>query len=170
MATNKKPIETQKEIFLPCLLILMIKQCMKYTYGKHGHLFQSHLQPDIDYPSFDRPFQDAVRAGSGNIMCSYQRVNNSYGCSNSKTLNGLLKTELGFQVRKYLSSSSLFFLLYSFFTPCYHYGNTDQRFESRGLLFLTGALSTQELLLQKLVWMWPCLEPTVSGVTILLKL
>ncbi|KAK4063280.1 CAZyme family GH3 [Trichoderma aggressivum f. europaeum] len=43
------------------------------------------------------PFQDAVRAGSGKIMCSYQRVNNSYGCSNSKTLNGLLKTELGFQ-------------------------------------------------------------------------
>ncbi|KAK1250538.1 hypothetical protein MKX08_010541 [Trichoderma sp. CBMAI-0020] len=43
------------------------------------------------------PFQDAVRAGSGNIMCSYQRVNNSYGCSNSKTLNGLLKSELGFQ-------------------------------------------------------------------------
>ncbi|KAH6610843.1 glycoside hydrolase family 3 protein [Trichoderma cornu-damae] len=43
------------------------------------------------------PFQDAVRAGSGNIMCSYQRVNNSYGCANSKTLNGLLKTELGFQ-------------------------------------------------------------------------
>lgn len=43
------------------------------------------------------PFQDAVHAGSGNIMCSYQRVNNSYGCANSKTLNGLLKTELGFQ-------------------------------------------------------------------------
>lgn len=31
-------------------------------------------------------------------MCSYQRVNNSYGCANSKTQNGLLKTELGFQV------------------------------------------------------------------------
>lgn len=30
-------------------------------------------------------------------MCSYQRVNNSYGCANSKTQNGLLKTELGFQ-------------------------------------------------------------------------
>ncbi|TPX17584.1 uncharacterized protein E0L32_012118 [Thyridium curvatum] len=43
------------------------------------------------------PFQDAVRAGTANIMCSYQRVNNSYGCANSKTLNGLLKTELGFQ-------------------------------------------------------------------------
>lgn len=30
-------------------------------------------------------------------MCSYNRVNNSYGCSNSKNINGLLKTELGFQ-------------------------------------------------------------------------
>lgn len=30
-------------------------------------------------------------------MCSYQRINNSYGCANSATLNGLLKTELGFQ-------------------------------------------------------------------------
>jgi beta-glucosidase len=44
-----------------------------------------------------RPFQDAVKAGTGNIMCSYNRVNNSYGCANSKTQNGLLKTELGFQ-------------------------------------------------------------------------
>ncbi|KAG6313411.1 hypothetical protein E4U22_000995 [Claviceps purpurea] len=34
---------------------------------------------------------------TANIMCSYQRVNNSYGCANSKTLNGLLKTELEFQ-------------------------------------------------------------------------
>ncbi|KAJ5128042.1 hypothetical protein N7448_008821 [Penicillium atrosanguineum] len=42
------------------------------------------------------PFQDALKAGAGNIMCSYNRVNNSYACQNSKTLNGLLKTELGF--------------------------------------------------------------------------
>ncbi|KAB8224285.1 glycosyl hydrolase family 3 N terminal domain-containing protein [Aspergillus novoparasiticus] len=43
------------------------------------------------------PFQDAVLAGATNIMCSYNRLNNSYGCQNSKALNGLLKTELGFQ-------------------------------------------------------------------------
>ncbi|KAG5956555.1 hypothetical protein E4U58_006540 [Claviceps cyperi] len=30
-------------------------------------------------------------------MCSYQRANNSYGCANSKTLNGPSKAELGFQ-------------------------------------------------------------------------
>lgn len=43
------------------------------------------------------PFYDAVKAGLGSVMCSYNRANNSYGCQNSWTLNGLLKTELGFQ-------------------------------------------------------------------------
>ena len=43
------------------------------------------------------PFADAVRAGTGSIMCSYEQINNSYGCQNSYTLNRLLKNELGFQ-------------------------------------------------------------------------
>lgn len=43
------------------------------------------------------PFADAIRAGVGSVMCSYQQVNNSYGCQNSKLLNNLLKNELGFQ-------------------------------------------------------------------------
>ncbi|KAG6287267.1 hypothetical protein E4U09_006255 [Claviceps aff. purpurea] len=50
------------------------------------------------------PFQDGVRAGTANMAISCAHINasttlNSYGCANSKTLNGLLKTELGFQVR-----------------------------------------------------------------------
>jgi beta-glucosidase-like glycosyl hydrolase len=44
-----------------------------------------------------RPFADAVRAGAGSIMCSYNRINNSYGSQNSWTLNYLLKNELDFQ-------------------------------------------------------------------------
>ncbi|KAG5982219.1 hypothetical protein E4U55_002181 [Claviceps digitariae] len=43
------------------------------------------------------PFQDAVKAGSVNIMCSYQRLNQTYACANDKAQNGLLKGELGFQ-------------------------------------------------------------------------
>ncbi|SPO03723.1 related to beta-glucosidase [Cephalotrichum gorgonifer] len=43
------------------------------------------------------PFADAIRAGAGSVMCSYQQVNNSYGCQNSAVLNHLLKEELGFQ-------------------------------------------------------------------------
>jgi beta-glucosidase-like glycosyl hydrolase len=44
-----------------------------------------------------RPFADAVKAGTGAIMCSYNQINNSYGCQNSYTLNYLLKNELNFQ-------------------------------------------------------------------------
>ncbi|KAF3013024.1 hypothetical protein G7054_g415 [Neopestalotiopsis clavispora] len=43
------------------------------------------------------PFANAVRANVASIMCSYQRLNGSYACQNSKALNGLLKEELGFQ-------------------------------------------------------------------------
>ncbi|KZF23538.1 glycoside hydrolase family 3 protein [Xylona heveae TC161] len=43
------------------------------------------------------PFADAVRAGVGAVMCSYNQINNSYGCSNSYTMNYLLKSELDFQ-------------------------------------------------------------------------
>ncbi|KAK6863554.1 beta-glucosidase [Apiospora arundinis] len=42
------------------------------------------------------PFMDGVRAGAASVMCSYQRVNNTYSCDNSKLLNGILKTELAF--------------------------------------------------------------------------
>ncbi|KAF8856844.1 glycoside hydrolase [Acephala macrosclerotiorum] len=43
------------------------------------------------------PFMNALRAGKGAVMCSYQRTNNSYACENSKLLNGILKTEFGFE-------------------------------------------------------------------------
>ena len=43
------------------------------------------------------PFANAVKAGVSSVMCSYNRVNGSYGCQNSKLLNGVLKEELGFQ-------------------------------------------------------------------------
>nr|POE59322.1 putative beta-glucosidase e [Quercus suber] len=43
------------------------------------------------------PFAESVRAGVGSVMCSYNQVNNSYACQNSKLLNGILKDELGFQ-------------------------------------------------------------------------
>ena len=43
------------------------------------------------------PFADAVRAGTGSIMCSYNQLNNSYACQNSYSMNYLLKEELNFQ-------------------------------------------------------------------------
>jgi beta-glucosidase len=43
------------------------------------------------------PFAEGIRSGMASIMCSYNRINDTYACSNSKTQNGLLKTEMGFQ-------------------------------------------------------------------------
>lgn len=43
------------------------------------------------------PFADSIRAGVASVMCSYNQVNNSFACQNSKLMNGILKDELGFQ-------------------------------------------------------------------------
>lgn len=43
------------------------------------------------------PFADSVRAGVASVMCSYNMINSSYACGNSKLMNGILKDELGFQ-------------------------------------------------------------------------
>ncbi|KAG8687543.1 hypothetical protein FRC11_007059 [Ceratobasidium sp. 423] len=42
-------------------------------------------------------FAEAVRAGSGSIMCSYNRVNGTHSCQDDFTLNKILKGELNFQ-------------------------------------------------------------------------
>ncbi|EYE98747.1 beta-glucosidase [Aspergillus ruber CBS 135680] len=65
--------------------------------GEYVESLSSNIDDRTMHELYLWPFQDAVLAGSASIMCSYQRINNSYGCQNSKVLNGLLKEELGFQ-------------------------------------------------------------------------
>lgn len=43
------------------------------------------------------PFYDEVKAGVASVMCSYQRLNQTYACENPALLNGILKEELGFR-------------------------------------------------------------------------
>jgi beta-glucosidase len=42
-----------------------------------------------------KPFAAAVNAGVGSVMCSYNRINETYACENPATL-GYLKNDLGF--------------------------------------------------------------------------
>lgn len=44
-----------------------------------------------------KPFMNAVRAGTGAIMCVYNQINGTQGCENDKVLNEILKQELNFQ-------------------------------------------------------------------------
>jgi beta-glucosidase len=66
---------------------------------------QEHYRGVIDVRIDDRtmhelylwPFVDAVRAGVGSVMCSYNKINGTYACENEWTTNYLLKNELAFQ-------------------------------------------------------------------------
>ncbi|PWY75478.1 beta-glucosidase [Aspergillus heteromorphus CBS 117.55] len=82
--------------------------CLKHWIGYEQEtsrnptsLYNQSVSSNIDDKTMHElymwPFQDAVKAGAGSVMCSYNRVNNSYSCQNSRTMNGLLKGELGFQ-------------------------------------------------------------------------
>lgn len=61
------------------------------------HAISSNIDDRTLHELYAWPFGDAVKAGVASVMCSYNMVNNSYACSNSKLLNGILKDELGFQ-------------------------------------------------------------------------
>ena len=68
---------------------------------EHFRLGSNSISSNIDDRTLHEvylwPFQDAVKAGVGAVMCSYNKVNNSGVCQNSWLQNGILKGELGFQ-------------------------------------------------------------------------
>ncbi|RKU39899.1 hypothetical protein DL546_001793 [Coniochaeta pulveracea] len=61
------------------------------------HALSSNIDDRTLHELYAWPFGDAVKAGVASVMCSYNMVNNSYACGNSKLMNGVLKDELGFQ-------------------------------------------------------------------------
>ncbi|KAI9052184.1 hypothetical protein LZ554_003544 [Drepanopeziza brunnea f. sp. 'monogermtubi'] len=67
----------------------------------NGSIVQESISANIDdrtmHELYMWPFANAIKAGVASVMCSYQRLNGSYSCENSKSLNGYLKGELGFQ-------------------------------------------------------------------------
>ncbi|KAI0165096.1 glycoside hydrolase family 3 protein [Hypoxylon sp. FL1284] len=71
-----------------------------YVLNEQEH-FRGSISSNLDDKTMHEvylwPFADAVRAGVGSVMCSYNKINNTYGCENSYVLNKLLKNELGFQ-------------------------------------------------------------------------
>ncbi len=62
-----------------------------------GESLSSNIDDRTLHELYAYPFMGAIRDGASGVMCSYNRVNNSYACQNSKLLNGLLKTDLGFE-------------------------------------------------------------------------
>ncbi|KJZ73426.1 hypothetical protein HIM_07220 [Hirsutella minnesotensis 3608] len=75
--------------------------CAKHWIANEQEHFREFISSNVDdktmHELYAWPFADAVRAGVGSIMCSYNQINNSYACQNSKMMNGILKGEMGFQ-------------------------------------------------------------------------
>ncbi|CCC09733.1 hypothetical protein SMACR_03290 [Sordaria macrospora] len=67
------------------------------TPGGEGHAISANVGDRALREMYVWPFMDALKSGAGAVMCGYNRANHSYACQNSKLLNGVLKTELGFE-------------------------------------------------------------------------
>jgi beta-glucosidase len=61
------------------------------------HSTSANLDDKTMHELYVWPFQDLIYAGAGSVMCSYNRINNTYACENSKAMNGILKGEMNFQ-------------------------------------------------------------------------
>jgi beta-glucosidase len=73
----------------------------KHYIGNEQELNRETMSSNIDDRTMHElylwPFADAVHSNVASVMCSYNKLNGSWACENDKTLNQLLKKELGFQ-------------------------------------------------------------------------
>ncbi|KAK4237313.1 putative beta-glucosidase M [Achaetomium macrosporum] len=76
---------------------LLNEQESRRRWTELGDAISANVDDRALHELYAFPFMDALREGAGAVMCSYQRANHSYACQNSKLLNGILKTELGFE-------------------------------------------------------------------------
>lgn len=76
---------------------LFNEQEYRRTNTDAGEAMSSNADDRTLHELYAFPFMNALRAGAGAVLCGYNRANQSYACQNSKLLNGVLKTELGFE-------------------------------------------------------------------------
>ncbi|KZT61640.1 glycoside hydrolase family 3 protein [Calocera cornea HHB12733] len=82
--------------------------CVKHFYGNEQEhyrgggssseqIYSSNIDDRTAHELYIWPFAEGIRAGAASIMCSYNKVNQTQNCQNSKLLNGIIKEELDFQ-------------------------------------------------------------------------
>jgi beta-glucosidase-like glycosyl hydrolase len=60
-------------------------------------LSTSNVDDRTEHELYVLPFVRSVMAGVATVMCAYNEINGTYACENDRTLNQILKSELGFQ-------------------------------------------------------------------------
>ncbi|KAF4826822.1 putative beta-glucosidase G [Colletotrichum tropicale] len=67
------------------------------TDGTRAEAISANVDDRTIHELYLWPFADAIKAETTSVMCSYNRLNQTYSCENSHTLTKLLREELGFQ-------------------------------------------------------------------------
>lgn len=80
---------------------LVIETLLSGTTLPITHSLSSNIPDRALHELYSWPFQDAIHAGAGSVMCAYQRVNRTYSCESTLLLRTHLKsphpTGLGFR-------------------------------------------------------------------------
>ncbi|KAJ5579311.1 CAZyme family GH3 [Penicillium hetheringtonii] len=78
-----------------------VQACAKHWLGNeqevHRDTISSNMGDRETHELYAWPFMNAVRANVASVMCSYNKVNGTWGCESDGILNELLKNELGFR-------------------------------------------------------------------------
>lgn len=68
-----------------------------YRGGSGSTASSSNIEDRTLRELYEWPFAEAINAGVDYVMCSYNRINQTYACENSKLINGVAKGEHKFQ-------------------------------------------------------------------------
>ncbi|OCF41794.1 beta-glucosidase [Kwoniella heveanensis CBS 569] len=78
-----------------------VQACVKHFIGNEQERNRTTSTSQLDDRTFreiySHPFLRAIQADVASVMCSYNLLNGSWACQNSEILNGVLKTDFGFQ-------------------------------------------------------------------------
>ncbi|KAF8522644.1 glycoside hydrolase superfamily [Hysterangium stoloniferum] len=88
----------QSQGVISCVKHLIANEQEHFRGGSQAaQIYSSNLDDQTLHEVYLWPFAEAVRAGVGSVMCSYNKLNQTQTCQSSKLLNGVLKEELDFQ-------------------------------------------------------------------------
>ncbi|WVF70507.1 hypothetical protein IAT40_005297 [Kwoniella sp. CBS 6097] len=78
-----------------------VQACVKHFIANEQERNRTTSTSQLDDRTFreiySHPFLKAIHADVASVMCSYNLLNGSWACQNSEILNGVLKTDFGFQ-------------------------------------------------------------------------
>ncbi|KAI8081440.1 glycoside hydrolase superfamily [Halteromyces radiatus] len=78
-------------------VISQIKHAIANEQETNRRLYSSNLNDKALNEVYLWPFEEAINAGVGSIMCSYNRVNGTHACENNYILREIIKDRLGFR-------------------------------------------------------------------------